>query len=43
VSSNISVIKKKVREPYVNWNHTEGKPLWSYGGFGPVPDDFWKE
>jgi|GEM_PF-2420014 len=42
VSSNISVIKKKAREPYVNWNHSEGKPLWTYGGFGPVPEDFWK-
>jgi predicted O-methyltransferase YrrM len=42
VSSNISAIKKKAREPYVNWNHSEGKPLWSYGGFGPVPEDFWK-
>jgi hypothetical protein len=23
-------------------NHSENKPLWMYGGFGPVPDDFWK-
>ena len=41
-TSNISVIKKKARDPYVNWNHSEGKPLWMYGGFGPVPDDFWE-
>jgi predicted O-methyltransferase YrrM len=41
VSTNISVIKKKAAEPYVNWNHTENKPLWMYGGFGPVPEEFW--
>ena len=43
VSSNISVIKKKAREPYVNWNYSENKPLWMYGGFGAVPDDFWEK
>jgi hypothetical protein len=30
-SSNMTVIKKKQAEPYVNWNYTEGKPLWAYG------------
>lgn len=30
-SSNITVIHKKIYEPYVNWNHIEGKPQWSYG------------
>lgn len=43
VSSNISVVKKKAREPYVNWNVSENKPLWTYGGFGPVPEEFWDE
>lgn len=33
-SSNITVLHKKPYEPYVNWNETEGKPLWAYG----VPD-----
>jgi hypothetical protein len=31
VSSNISVIHKKVKEEYVNWNYAENKPLWTYG------------
>lgn len=30
-SSNITIIHKKAHEPYVNWNYTEGKPLWAYG------------
>ena len=30
-SSNITVIRKKASEPYVNWNNVEGKPKWSYG------------
>lgn len=33
-SSNMTVLHKKPREPYVNWNDTEGKPAWTYG----VPD-----
>ncbi len=40
-ASNVSVVKKKVREPYVNWIHSEGKPAWMYGSSGTVPDDFW--
>jgi hypothetical protein len=31
VSSNITVLYKKAHEPYINWNHSEGKPLWAYG------------
>lgn len=30
-SSNMTVIKKKQYEPYVNWNQAEGKPQWAYG------------
>ena len=30
-TSNISVVHKKIKEPYVNWNFTEGKPQWAYG------------
>lgn len=30
-SSNMTVIKKKKLENYVNWNHSENKPLWAYG------------
>jgi predicted O-methyltransferase YrrM len=41
VASNVSIIKKKVAEPYVNWNQSEDKPLWMYGGFGPIPEEFW--
>ncbi len=41
VASNVSAIKKKAAEPYVNWNQSEDKPAWMYGGFGPVPEEFW--
>lgn len=41
-SSNITVVRKKSREPYVNWNVAEGRPSWAYG-LGVVPDDFWSE
>lgn len=30
-SSNLTIITKKKFEGYVNWNESEGKPLWSYG------------
>lgn len=30
-SSNLTIIHKKTHEPYINWNYTENKPLWSYG------------
>lgn len=39
-SSNISVIRKKDREPYVSWNAAEGKFSWEVG-YGPVPEEFW--
>lgn len=38
--SNMTVIYKKQYQPYENWNYTEGKPLWAYGG---VPDTEDKE
>jgi predicted O-methyltransferase YrrM len=40
VSSNITVIKKKIREPYVNWNAVERRQSWAVG-YGTVPEDFW--
>ena len=40
-ASNISVVRKKRREPYVNWQRAEGKPQWRYGKL-PVPPDFWR-
>lgn len=40
VSSNITVIRKKAKEPYVNWNDAEGRPQWQIG-YGDVPEDFW--
>jgi hypothetical protein len=30
-SSNMTVLHKKLFEPYVNWNLTESKPQWTYG------------
>lgn len=41
-SSNITVVRKKPREPYVDWNAAEGRPAWAYG-LGVVPEDFWSE
>jgi len=29
--SNMTVIRKKTNEPYVNWHKVEGKPEWMYG------------
>lgn len=40
ISSNITVIRKKHREPYVNWNAIEGKLSWAVG-YGEVPEAFW--
>ncbi len=31
-NSNLTVIHKQEKQPYVNWNYTEGKPMWAYGG-----------
>jgi predicted O-methyltransferase YrrM len=42
VSSNMSVILKKAREPYEDWRKVEGKEPWRYGGLGPVPEVFWR-
>lgn len=39
-ASNITVVEKKVKEPYVNWNEVEGRPPWAFG-HGAVPDEFW--
>lgn len=41
VASNITVVRKKAKEPYVNWNAVEQRPPWAYGQ-GAVPDDFWR-
>jgi predicted O-methyltransferase YrrM len=41
-SSNITVVEKKAREPYVNWNVAEGRPPWAYGQ-AAVPEDFWSK
>lgn len=40
ISSNITVIRKKVKEPYVDWNTVEGRLSWQLG-YGVVPEDFW--
>jgi len=42
-ASNISVVLKKKREPYVDWRFVEGKPMWRYGGLEPVPEEFWSD
>lgn len=39
-SSNITVVRKKSREPYVNWNVAEDRPPWACG-LGVVPEEFW--
>lgn len=41
VASNITVVEKKVKEPYVNWNEVEGRPPWAFG-HGAVPNEFWQ-
>jgi hypothetical protein len=41
-SSNITVVEKKAREIYVNWNVAEGRPRWAYGQ-AAVPEDFWSK
>ena len=41
-SSNITAVRKKAREPYVNWNVAEGRPPWAYG-LGVVPEGFWSK
>lgn len=41
-SSNITAVRKKARETYVDWNLAEGRPPWAYG-LGEVPEDFWSK
>lgn len=41
-SSNITAVRKKAKEPYVDWNLAEGRPPWAYG-LGEVPEDFWSK
>lgn len=41
VASNITVVEKKLKESYVNWNEVEGRPPWAFG-HGAVPEEFWK-
>lgn len=38
VNSNCAIIKKCKKVEYVNWNETEGKPIWMYG-IGDPPED----
>lgn len=40
-TSNVTAIRKKRRESYVNWKRTEKKPAWKYG-VGSVPEEFWR-
>lgn len=40
VSSNITAVRKKAKETYINWNVDEQRPSWAIG-IGTVPDDFW--
>ena len=42
ISSNMTVIHKKENEPYVNWNYSEDKPLWAYGGFDSPDELLWE-
>ena len=41
-SRNITVVRKKTREPYVDWNLAERRPPWAYG-LDKVPEDFWSK
>lgn len=40
-NSNCTVIKKRKKIEYENWNETEGKPAWAYGN-GEPPDGWEK-
>lgn len=40
-SSNTTAIRKKAREPEVNWYQLEGKPKWAYGIEQEIPSTFW--
>jgi len=39
-NSNCAVIQKRPKLEYVNWNYSEGKPLWAYG-IGEAPEQTW--
>jgi predicted O-methyltransferase YrrM len=39
--SNLTVVKKRDPEPYVDWRQIECKPAWMYGT-GEVPEAFWE-
>lgn len=39
--SNLTAVRKKSRDAYVNWTQTEGKPRWRYS-LEPVPESFWR-
>jgi predicted O-methyltransferase YrrM len=39
--SNITVVKKKALEPYVNWNIVEGREDWEWG-YGEPPAELWE-
>ena len=41
-TTNVTVIRKKAREPEVNWYKTEGKPRWAYGLDPAIPASFWR-
>lgn len=40
-TSNLTAIRRKKAEPWVNWPKTEGKPAWAYGD-GEPPESFWR-
>lgn len=42
VASNMTVIHKKECEPYINWNKSEDKPMWAYGGFDQPDQELWE-
>ena len=40
-ASNVTVIRKKALEPYVDWNVSEGRAAWQVG-HGDPPESFWE-
>ena len=40
--SNLSALRRKIAEPWVDWTKASDKPQWRFGR-GNVPDDFWRE
>ena len=41
-SSNITVLKKKVAEPWEDWNIVEGRQRWEYG-HAEAPEGLWED